>query len=229
MRHLRRFFLTGIIVTMPAAATIYALWLVFSFLDQLAGQAVGLFLGRRVPGLGLALTLAVVLIAGFLATNFIGRFFLNLWDEVMYRIPLVNSIYRTVKQLVEAIWRDDKKAFQHVVMVEYPRRGIYSLGFLTGPAPAEASMRAASDLVNVFVPTTPNPTSGFLLLVPREEVIPLEMPVEDGLKLIISAGVVGPAGRTASGGAGWGRLLQGLTANGTINNPGWRRSRNTAE
>lgn len=229
MRRLRRFFLTGIIVTLPAAATIYALWLVFSFLDQLAGQAVGLFLGRRVTGLGLALTVAVLLTAGFLATNFIGRFFLNLWDEVMYRIPLVNSIYRTMKQLVEAIWRDDKKAFQHVVMVEYPRRGIYSLGFLTGPAPAEASMRAASDLVNVFVPTTPNPTSGFLLLVPREEVIPLEMPVEDGLKLIISAGVVGPAGKTANGGAGWGGLLQRLTADCTIKDHGWRRRRDAAE
>ncbi|MBC7325530.1 MAG: DUF502 domain-containing protein, partial [Moorella sp. (in: Bacteria)] len=112
------------------------------------------------------------------------------------------SIYRTVKQMVEAVWREDKKAFQKVVMIEYPRRGIFSLGFLTGTAAPEISMRARSDLVNVFIPTTPNPTSGFLLLVPREEVIPLDMPVEDGIKLIISAGVVGPAGRRAAAGEG---------------------------
>ncbi|QGP92518.1 hypothetical protein MGLY_19000 [Neomoorella glycerini] len=231
MRRLRRFFLTGVIVTLPAVATIYVLWLVFNFLDQLAGKVVILLLGQRIPGLGLVVTVTVVIVAGFLATNYIGRFLLNLWDELMYRIPLVNSIYRTVKQMVEAIWREDKKAFQKVVMIEYPRHGIFSLGFLTGPAPAEASMRAAADLVNVFIPTTPNPTSGFLLMVPAEDVVPLDMPVEDGIKLIISAGVVGPAGRTAAagGGIGWSQLLKGLAAEGTVKDAGRRGGRGTVQ
>ena len=223
MRRLRRFFLTGIIVTLPAAATIYVLWLVFGFLDHLAGRVVVLLLGRSIPGLGLVVTVAAVLAAGFLTTNYIGRFFLNLWDQLMYRIPLVNSIYRTVQQMVEAIWQEDKKAFQKVVMIEYPRRGIFSMGFLTGTAAPEASMRAAADMVNVFIPTTPNPTSGFLLLVPQEEVIPLDMPVEEGIKLIVSAGVVGPAGAPETATAGRAQKLTGTHRDGKIEAGGKRQ------
>ncbi|NLW06991.1 MAG: DUF502 domain-containing protein, partial [Clostridia bacterium] len=192
MRRLRRFFLTGIIVTLPAAATIYLLWVVFNFLDRLVGNAINLLLGWRIPGLGLAVMLVIVLAAGVLTTNIVGRFFLNLWDNLMYRIPLVNSVYRTLKQMVETFWRDDKKAFKQVVMIEYPRRGIYSLGFLVGPVAAEINMRAARDMLAVFVPTTPNPTSGFLLMLPIEDVTLLDMQVEDALKYIVSAGVVGP-------------------------------------
>jgi len=218
LRRLRRFFLTGIIVTLPAAATIYVLWLIFNFLDQIAGNAINTLLGRQIPGLGLAVMLVVVLGAGVLATNFVGRFFLNLWDKLMCNIPLVNPIYRTLKQMTEAFWRDDKKAFEKLVMLEYPRRGIYSLGFLTGPAAAEVNMRAARDMVNVFIPTTPNPTSGFLLMVPVEDVTLLDMPVEDGIKYIISAGVVGPGtgNLVAKGKTSWKQFLKGLAANGTI-------------
>lgn len=187
--------------------------MVFSFLDVLAGRAVNLLIGRHIPGLGLVITVVVVLIAGFLTTNYVGRFFLNLWDEIMYHIPLVNSVYRTVKQVVEAVWKnDDKKAFKQLVLIEYPRRGIYSLGYLTGPAVAEVSMRTNTDLVNVFVPTSPNPTSGFLLLVPREEVIPLDMSLEEGIKLIISAGVVNPGiNQTVRTGYSWNELMKGFS------------------
>lgn len=195
MRRIKRFFLTGLIVTLPAVVTLYILWTTFNFLDRLAGNTINTLLGRQFPGLGLAVMLLVVIGAGFLATNIIGRYLINLWDEVMCRIPLVNSIYRTLKQMVESFWHDDKKTFKKLVMIEYPRRGIYSLGFLTGKSAAEINMRAAGDMVNVFIPTTPNPTSGFLLLVPVEDVIVLDMSVEDGVKYIISAGMVGPAGR----------------------------------
>ncbi len=191
MRRLQRFFLTGIVIILPAATTIYLLWLVFNFLDRLAGNMLRVLLGRQIPGLGLIVMLIVVLAAGALATNFIGRYFINLWDQLLCNIPLVNSIYRTLKQMAEAFWREDKKAFKKMVMIEYPRRGIYSLGFLTGPAPAETNMRAEKDLVNIFVPTTPNPTSGFLLLVPIEDITYLDMSIEEGLKCIISAGMAG--------------------------------------
>lgn len=218
MRRLRRFFLTGIIITLPAAATLYLLWLVFNFLDRLAGNTISMLLGRQIPGLGLVIMLVVVLGIGALATNFVGRFFINLWDRLLCNIPLVNSIYRTLKQMVEAFWREDKKAFKKIVMVEYPRRGMYSLGFLTGPAPTEANMRAGRDMVNIFIPTTPNPTSGFLLLVPFEDITPLDMSVEDGLKCIISAGVVGPGPDSfvATDGTDWKQFIKDFAPNGMI-------------
>jgi len=223
LRRLQRFFLTGIIVILPAAATIYLLAVTFNFLDRLAGNLVVFLFGKHLPGVGLAIMIFTVLAAGFLTTNIAGRFLLNLWDKFMCRIPLANSIYRTLKQVVDTICHDEKKAFKRVVMIEYPRKGIYSLGFLTGPATAEANMRAEKDLVNVFIPTTPNPTSGFLLMVPVEDIIPLDISIEDSIKLIISAGVIGPGAgnKAAVNVTSWNELLKSVVPDSVIN--GFRR------
>ncbi|HHY92469.1 MAG TPA: DUF502 domain-containing protein [Firmicutes bacterium] len=187
-RRLRTYFFTGLIIVLPFLLTLYFLWMVFGFVDGLIGPLLELILGRRMPGVGFVLTLGLILGAGVLATNYLGRRLLSWGERLFTRLPLVRSVYQTLKQVVQALLSDQEKAFRQVVLVEYPRKGVYSLAFLTGSAEAESGMVAA------FVPTTPNPTSGFLLFVPEEEVKFLDMSVEDGLKLVVSGGVIAPAG-----------------------------------
>lgn len=187
-RRLRTYFFTGLIIVLPFLLTLYFLWVVFGFVDGLIGPLLELILGRRMPGVGFVLTLGLILGAGVLATNYLGRRLLSWGERLFTRLPLVRSVYQTLKQVVQALLSDQEKAFRQVVLVEYPRKGVYSLAFLTGSAEAESGMVAA------FVPTTPNPTSGFLLFVPEEEVKFLDMSVEDGLKLVVSGGVIAPAG-----------------------------------
>ncbi|WP_227767500.1 DUF502 domain-containing protein [Zhaonella formicivorans] len=192
MRRLKKYFVTGLIVLLPIGATIYILTWLFKLADSFTASLVTLFLRRSIPGLGLLLTVSIILLVGFLATNILGRSIINFSHQILSRIPVVNSIYITVKQIVDAFLHKDKQAFQRVVMIEYPRKGIYGLGFVTGVAEGEVQLKTEQRVLNIFVPTTPNPTSGFLLLVPESDVIPLEMTVEEGIKMIISGGVITP-------------------------------------
>lgn len=192
MKNLKTYFITGIVVLLPLAASFYVLAYLFKILDGMSADVISIALGKRIPGLGVVLTLFIVLLVGFLATNIIGRTLIGISEKIMYRIPIARSIYRTVKQIVDSFYQGDKKSFKKVVLVEYPRRDMYSLGFLTGDTKGEAHYKTGEELLSVFIPTTPNPTSGYLLLVPRRDVIILEMSVEDGLKKIISGGVVVP-------------------------------------
>ncbi len=190
----RNIFLAGLVVLLPVAFTFTALRILFNFADGILGPVIAdLFLGGvRVPGLGLFLTLAIIFFTGLLTTNLLGKRVIVLAEGLLSRTPLVNRIYLTMKQIVEA-FTQQRSAFKEVVMVEYPRKGIYSLGFVTGVTRG-LPVVGEGELVNVFIATTPNPTSGFILLLPRKEVIPLDISVEDGLKLIISAGVLVPNG-----------------------------------
>ncbi len=192
MKRIRNYFVTGVVVLLPVIVTWQVLVWLFNAVDGLLRGVVARVFGHSVPGLGLAVTLLVVFMVGLLAANYFGRRLIHYGEAVMRRTPIVRSVYATIRQITDAFVSRDQAAFKHVCLVEYPRRGMYSLGFITSPAPGELGRRTNADLVGVFIPTTPNPTSGFLLYVPRAEVILLDMPVEDGLKAIISGGVVVP-------------------------------------
>jgi len=190
VKRIRNYFLTGIFVLLPLAVTVYVLYLVFNLIDNLAGSIFLWLTGYKIPGIGVAVTVVVILAAGALATNFVGHKLVQLWESILLRIPLANWIYRIVKQIVDTLTRRDRKVFRQVVMIEYPRRGIWTLGFLIGPAEPDLFGPDANNMSKVFVPTVPNPTSGFLLIVPNEELVRLNIPVEQGIKIVISAGIV---------------------------------------
>ena len=196
----------------PVVTTIYFLWFLFRLIDGFLGDVIRPYLPFPLPGVGFVLTLLLVLLTGVLATNYLGRRLIALGEYVMMRTPVARGIYITLKQVVDALWRQDRSAFKQVALVEYPRKGLYSIGFVTSDAAEEIEDRTGQKLVTLFIPTTPNPTSGLLIMVPREDVIFLDMSVQDGVKLVISGGVVAPRRVTAPGSSGqtepgfWGKL-----------------------
>ena len=200
---LNQSFFTGLLVIVPIATT---LWLIFSILN-LTDDFLALFIPKAyvpltVPGLGLLVTLFVILSVGFVARNILGRFMLYYIERIFTLIPVVNRIYLTVKQVLETFFKEKKDKFNSVVMIEFPKEGTWSIGFLTSHVPRQfqetMNMGPTTDLQFVFVPTTPNPTSGFLMAVEREKIRPINLTVEEAFKLIISVGVVHP-GRDALG------------------------------
>ena len=194
---LRRWFIAGLLVWVPLGVTIF----IVGFLVRLLNSSLLLlparynperWLGFPLPGLGVALGLVVVLVTGFLVANFAGRRVLALVEHLLDRIPLVRSVYGGVKRLTETVFSEDNDSFRRVLLVEYPRRGMWTLAFQTGSTVSEVQAKTAEDVITIYIPTTPNPTSGFVVMVPRGDVIELDMSVEDGLRMIISMGVVGP-------------------------------------
>lgn len=146
----------------------------------------------KVPGVGLIFLIIVLLVIGMITTNFFGRKIVKWWDSLIDRIPLVRKIYTTVKQLMDTIFSKDKEAFKKVVLIEYPRKSMYSIAFLSGKAAPEVNEKVSDKLVTVFLPTTPNPTSGFLLVLPEKDIIPLDFTVEEAFRFIVSGGIVTP-------------------------------------
>lgn len=200
-RRLRNIFITGILITVPVAFTLFILNFLFKLLDNLVVPwfiktliRVGTPIPEdfRLPGLGLILIVLLIFVIGVLTQSFLGGKLVQLGEMIVDRIPVVRSIYTGAKQVVTTIAEADTKAFRKVVLVEFPRKGIYSLGFITGTTEGEVQELTNAKLVNVFVPTTPNPTSGFLVFVANEEIIELTMTIEDGIKFIISVGIVTP-------------------------------------
>lgn len=189
---LRRYFVTGILVLAPMIVTLWVLYNVFTALDS---RFAGLFAAwpRYIPGFGFIAGLVFILAVGALASNYIGRRFLHWGEAIVSRIPVVSRIYRAAKQVGDAVLGQDRPLFQRVVLIEYPRRELYCLAFQTNDEAGEIEQKMGEDLVAVFLPTTPNPTSGFLLYLPKRDVTPLDMTVEEGMKLIISAGAFLPS------------------------------------
>lgn len=194
-RNLRNYFLTGLAVILPAAATIFVLWKIFAFVDGFAGRLLAHFTPYKIPGLGIVVTVVLILLVGVLATNVIGRRLLALWERMMLQIPLVNYIYRTAKEIVETFGESRRQVFRQVVLVQFPRPGCWAVGFLVGEAGSLIRDAVGRELVKVLVPHVPVPMSGFLLFVPREEVIFLNIPVEEGLRLVVSTGIIEPHSR----------------------------------
>ncbi|PJD91467.1 MAG: hypothetical protein CK424_06540 [Legionella sp.] len=194
MKHIRSYLLAGLVVWLPILLTIWILGFIVELLDRSvallpnAYQPVHVF-GVNLPGLGVVFSLIILLATGVFATNFLGQRLVR-WSELFLdKIPLVRSIYNTSKQMIQAVFSTNSQAFRKVVMVEYPRKGMWTLAFQTGTTSQELTQDLGNDIISIFVPTTPNPTAGFLLMVPRCEVKELSMSVEDALKHIISLGV----------------------------------------
>ena len=199
-RHrLRNLLLGGLLILAPAYLTIYVLVLLFRFMDgifaPLIDKALSTFLeepGIHVPGLGILLTLLVILSLGWLSTGVLGRRIINNVEAFIRRIPVARSVYGATKGVLEALSRDQADAFKRVVLVEYPRLGTYGIGFVTGGPARWSASPHDMELVPVFVPTTPNPTSGYLLLVPPREIIECPVTVEEGIRMVVSGGILQP-------------------------------------
>jgi uncharacterized membrane protein len=186
---LRKYFLAGLLILLPLIITIYVFVFAFNFLDGILSSIIRFFFGYHLPGLGLLLMIVLIFLAGLFGTNVVGKRLINLGERVLQRIPLVKSIYSATKQVMEAFSLQQQAGFQRVVLVEFPRKGMYSIGFFTGRAPQEVETKTEQQLINVYLPGTP-PTSGFFVMVPSSDVTFLEMSVEDGLKLLVSGGFV---------------------------------------
>ena len=194
---MRKYFITGLLVLVPLAITLWVLSLIIGTMDQSllllpeSWRPQALF-GFGIPGLGTILTLLVIFLTGVAARNFIGNQVVLLWESILTRIPVVNSIYSSVKQVSDTLFSSSGNAFRKAVLVQYPRAGSWTIAFLTGVPGGDVRNYLQGDYISIYVPTTPNPTSGFFLMVPRADVIELDMTVDAALKYIVSMGVVAP-------------------------------------
>ena len=195
LARLRSWFLTGLLVTAPVLLTVYITWAAIELID---GQVASILPGfnqlvfANIPGAGLIIGLMLITMIGAIAAGFLGRWIIRLGESILNRMPVVRSIYGASKQILETVISTQSDAFRDAVLVEYPRRGLWVIGFVTGGTRGEVAEHIDIEMVNVFIPTTPNPTSGFLLFCPRDEIIYLEMSVEDAVKLVVSGGIVPP-------------------------------------
>lgn len=191
---LRTYFLAGLLVLIPLVVTIGILSWLFNLLDGFLGPYIYDWLGRPLPGLGLIATLVLIFLIGLVTTNIIGRRLFAAVDDALHRIPLVRSIYSTTKQMSNSLLQSGQVAFQQVVLVEYPRRGLYQIGFVTGMIEGalqeELTTKVGERVLNVFIPATPNPMTGYLVMLPERDIHFLRIGVRDGLKLVISGGMV---------------------------------------
>jgi uncharacterized membrane protein len=195
---MKRYFITGLLIWIPLGITVLVLnWLISTMdhsLDLLPNQLRPEALwGFHIPGFGAVLTIVVVFVTGLLAANFIGQRLVRFWEGVLARIPVVKSIYYGVKQVSDTVLADTGQAFRKVLLVQYPRNGSWTIAFQTGRPGGDVVNHLRGEYVSVYVPTTPNPTSGFFLMMPRADVVELDMTVDEALKYVISMGVVAPA------------------------------------
>ncbi len=190
---LKTIFTTGFLTILPLAVTIYVFYVIFNFLENLVGGLIESVFNFHIPGIGFVSGLLLILLIGFIASNIIGNRLINFFDQIFQRVPITRGIYTSAKQIIDAFTLQGKNAFQQVVLLEYPRKGLYVIGFVTGQSRGEIQERTAEETLNIFVPTTPNPTSGMLILAPKHEVTELKMTVEEGMKVIISGGLFSPA------------------------------------
>lgn len=197
MKRLRRYLVAGLLVWIPLGITV----LLISFFVRLLDRTLALvparyqseaLLGFPLPGLGVLLTFLILLVTGMLVANLVGRRFMSAWESVLHRIPVVRAIYSAAKSFAEVVLSESGESFKHVLLLEYPRKGLYSLAFQTATELGEVQGRTGEEVVCCFVPTTPNPTSGYIVVVPKNDVTVLDMSVDEALRMIISLGVVVP-------------------------------------
>ncbi len=199
-RRIRNVFLTGFLVTLPIALTVFIFIFLFKNLDALSPTFTRWLIllgaplpeGYRIPFLGVIMTFLIILLAGALTTNIFGNKLLHLWERIIGKIPFVRRVYTGTKQVVKSIATADTKSFRKVVLIEFPRKGVHAIGFITGKTRGELKHLTSEHHFNVFVPTTPNPTSGFLIFADPGEVIELDMTIEEGVKYVVSGGIVSP-------------------------------------
>ncbi|MBI5193005.1 MAG: DUF502 domain-containing protein [Nitrospirae bacterium] len=191
--HIKKYFITGLLVIIPIWGTYLVLHAILRFLEGFIGNFLKSFDRYYIPGMGIISLLLLILLVGFFATNFIGRKIVLLWERLLEKVPLVSNIYSIFKHIVDTVSVQSKESFSRVVLVEFPSKGIYTIGFVTGVTKGEVQNLTTERVVNVFIPHTPLPTTGFFVFVPESLITPLSMSVEDGMKMVVSAGLYTPA------------------------------------
>lgn len=190
---MKKNFITGLLVLVPLLITIWVLTSLISFMDKSLLLLPPTWQAEiTIPGIGALLTIAIVFLTGLIASNFFGRRLLAVWEAVLERVPVVKSIYSSVKQVSDTLFSDSGNAFRKALLVQYPRQGVWTIAFLTGRPGGDVANHLKGEYISVYVPTTPNPTSGFFLMMHKNEVVELDMSVDEALKYIISMGVVAP-------------------------------------
>jgi len=194
---MRKYFITGLLILVPIAITAWVLHAVISTMDQslllLPEQwRPEALIGFKIPGLGAVLTVLIIFVTGLLTKNFIGNYVVGAWEALLNRIPIVNSIYSSVKQVSDTLFSSSGNAFSKALLIQYPREGSWTIAFLTGKPSGDVSQHLGDDFISVYVPTTPNPTSGYFLMLPKKDAIELDMSVDTALKYVVSMGVVAP-------------------------------------
>lgn len=195
---IKAYFFTGILVTAPVAMTFYLAYKLITWIDVSVNRLIppefrpDNYLPYSIPGLGVVLLILALILIGMFAAGFLGRFFLRLGEWIVYKVPFISSVYSLLKQVFQTFLSNKNDAFTKVVLLEYPRKGIWILGFVSSDTQGEVKDKLGRELLNVFIPTTPNPTSGFLIFVPKEDTINVDMSVEEGIKFVISGGLVTP-------------------------------------
>ena len=195
---LRNYFMAGILVTAPISITVYLGWLFVTFVDNKVTPLIPKiynpenYLPFAIPGIGVVAIVIAMILIGALTAGFVGRIFNRVSERIMNRVPVLRGVYKATRQIFETILAQQSNAFREAVLVEYPRKGMWVIAFITGSTKGEVQAVTEDDLINIFIPTTPNPTSGFLIFVAKSEIIPLAMSVEDALKMVISGGIVTP-------------------------------------
>ncbi|MCW8443660.1 DUF502 domain-containing protein [Fluoribacter gormanii] len=199
---LRSYLLAGLVVWLPILITIGVLRFIIDLLDNTLALIPKAYqpeqlIGHYIPGFGVILSLVILLVTGVIATNYLGQRLVEWGESLLIKIPLVRSIYKAVKQVINAVLSTNSEAFRKVVLIEYPRKGLWSIAFQTGAGNTAINNKTKDEMISVFVPTTPNPTSGFLMMIPRSDAIELDMSIDEALKFIISLGVMPPASEAA--------------------------------
>jgi len=195
---LRAYFMAGVLITEPISITVYLGWLFISFVDSKVTPLIPVkynpesYLPYGIPGLGVLVVIVGMILIGALTAGFVGRFFQRVWERIMDKVPVLRGVYKALKQGLETVLAQQSNAFREAVLVEYPRRGMWVIAFITGNTQGEVQAITADDVINLFVPTTPNPTSGFLIFVPKDDIVKLSMSVEEAMKMVISGGIVTP-------------------------------------
>jgi uncharacterized membrane protein len=200
-QRIRAYFFAGILVIAPISITLYLAWLFIGFVDDRVTPLLPAkynpetYLPFALPGLGLVILVLVLVLVGALAAGFLGRVWTRISEQMLDRMPVIRNIYSALKQILETVFADHSAAFREAVLVEYPRRGIWAIAFITGRTEGEVQSITEEECVNIFLPTTPNPTSGYLLFVPKKDLVSLSMTVEEAIKMVISGGIITPPDR----------------------------------
>ncbi len=195
---MRGYLIAGILVTAPLAITLFLAWKIISYIDVRVSHLIPAqyhpetYLPFNIPGIGIVIMTVIFILIGAFTAGFVGRFFVRTSERVLDRVPIIRSVYGAVKQISQSVLAQQSKAFRDVVLLEYPMKGKWVVGFISGRTKGEIQHKTKGDVVSVFVPTTPNPTSGFLLFLQEKDLIPLDMTVEEGIKMVVSSGIVVP-------------------------------------
>lgn len=192
MKELRKIFITGLLVLIPIVGTLALIFWLLNTIDSIFREPLERIIGFPLIGIGVIITITLTILTGIFATNFFGNRIIGWSDNVMRKIPIVKPIYISIKQMIDTVFTNQRNAFKSVVLVQYPSNGIYTLGFITSDAPTVVKDKTGKNLKSVFIPTTPNPTSGMLVMFPEEDIIYLSLSIESGIKLIVSGGILLP-------------------------------------